>query len=115
MQTGWLENPTGVWYYLGTNGEMQTGWVEVDGYWYLLDTNGKMLTDWQQNDGYWYYLGSNGKMQTDWIFIDGYWYYLNPDGFSGWSGPTGSMISNATVTINGKSYSFDDNGHCLNP
>ena len=115
MQTGWLENPTGVWYYLGTNGEMQTGWVQVDGYWYLLDTNGKMLTDWQQNDGYWYYLGSNGKMQTDWIFINGYWYYLKPDGFSGWSGPTGSMISNATVTINGKSYSFDDNGHCLNP
>lgn len=74
IDTGWLRDGSGSWYYLnpasdGTKGAMQTGW----------------LTDPQ--DGNRYYLDpQTGQMVTGWVYIDGVWYYFNEAGAgaSGW-------------------------------
>ena len=83
-------------------------------YWYYFGDGGWMKKGWQQIGGYWYYMNTAGQMQKGWISLDGYWYYLKPDGFSGWSGPTGSMLANTNAYIDGKTYNFDASGHCTN-
>lgn len=119
---GWQEIDDNKYYFQidsdapGGVGARAIGWQEIDGTWYYLASDGKMLTEWQEYNGYWYYLGINGKMRTGWHSIGGYWFYFVPqDNYPGWPGPIGSMISNATITIDGTSYSFDSKGHCLNP
>ena len=84
-------------------------------YWYYFGDGGWMKKGWQQIGGYWYYMNTAGQMQTGWIQLSGIWYYLKPAGFTGWSGPTGSMLANTSAKIDGKTYKFDGNGHCLNP
>lgn len=78
------------------------------------------MTGWQKVDGYWYYLeptagDGQGAMVTGWRKVDGSWYYLKPAGFSGWSGPTGSMLYSTSVNIGGKVYNFNSSGVCTNP
>lgn len=94
---------------------MQTGWQTISGKTYYFNEQGIMRTGWILDNNIWYYLGTDGAMLTGWYQENGYWDYLKPDGFSGWSGPTGSMVNNTTITIDGKSYTFDLSGHCLNP
>lgn len=68
MQTGWITDATGNWYYCNT---------EQDGY------SGRMATGWKQDreDGRWYYLdGESGAMAVGWRQIDGTWYYFSPTG-----------------------------------
>ena len=96
MATGWCR-PVGEssWYYLGTSGAMQTGWLKQNGVWYWLDGYGAMATGWQKIDGSWYcfaasgamlhgcrvgnyYLGLSGAMLTDARTSDGY--YVGADG-----------------------------------
>lgn len=96
MATGWCR-PVGEssWYYLGTSGAMQTGWVNDGGTWYWLTESGAMATGWQKIDGSWYcfaasgamlhgcrvgnyYLGLSGAMLTDARTPDGY--YAGADG-----------------------------------
>lgn len=54
MATGWCR-PVGEssWYYLGTSGAMQTGWVNDGGTWYWLTESGAMATGWRFIDGKW--------------------------------------------------------------
>lgn len=77
----------GRWYYMNTDGVMQTGWQQLSGDWYYLDTSGAMRTGWQPINGCWYYLNSSGVMQTGWQSIDGNWYYFDASGImqSGWN------------------------------
>lgn len=81
LVTGWKEIE-GKWYYLNPNGTMETGWTKVEGKWYYLDpTNGDMKTGWLQDKGEWYYLASNGVMYCDCnVTIDGKEYSFNEDG-----------------------------------
>ncbi len=79
MQTGWVQ-VSGTWYYLDSKGRMQKDWQQIDGEWYYLGSNGAMRTNWQQIGGVWYYLGSNGAMRTGWQEIGGVWYYFKPSG-----------------------------------
>ena len=85
MQTGWQE----VWgqkYYLGTDGAMQTYWSVIDGKYYWLGSDGAMRTGWQEVWGKYYYLGNDGVMQTYWSMVDGQYYWLGADGAmrTGW-------------------------------
>ena len=85
MQTGWQtdgkdENGNTKWYYLDSNGAMQSGWQKVNGKWYYLDSSGLMQTGWKNVNGMWYLLDQSGAMQTGWQKVDGKWYYLNSNG-----------------------------------
>lgn len=68
----------GLWYRLGADGIMLTGWFNDNGSLYYLGPEGSMKTDWQLIDNRWYYLGLDGIAQTGWKYIREKWYYLNP-------------------------------------
>lgn len=113
--TKWLKD-NGSWYYLDASGYMLVSrWLKDGGYWYYLGKYGAMVTGWQKIDGYWYYMNSSGAMQKGWIKTDGKWYYLRPSANKPASGPEGAMLSGGSWTIDGKLYTFDGNGACLNP
>jgi len=83
------------WYHFGTDGKMNTGWLQdTDGSWYFLNRNadgekGSMQTGWMTDadDGYTYYLDpATGKMAVGIVEIDGKKYHFNENGpeASGW-------------------------------
>ncbi|RHB48083.1 hypothetical protein DW886_04645 [Enterocloster aldenensis] len=106
------------WYRFDSDGNMQSGWIcDETGKWYYCNTEkegdyGKMATGWKldQGDGHWYYLDPvSGEMATGWKQMDGTWYYFSPVGegtytfdptkgkwtFGGGNGrPLGSMYKN---------------------
>lgn len=104
MATGWCR-PVGEssWYYLGTSGAMQTGWVNDGGTWYWLTGSGAMATGWQKIGGTWYYFNASGAMQTGWQKIDGSWYCFAASGamlHDCWAGnyylgSSGAMLTDA--------------------
>ena len=125
MFTGWRTSG-GKWYYFGSSGPMVTGWNLIDGDWYCFDSSGAMLTGWNQINGKWYYLNASGTMFTGWKQAGGDWYYLGSSGsiVTGWLkynenwyylDTGGAMVAGTSVKINGKTYSFDTSGKCLNP
>lgn len=105
MQTGWLQAPDGLWYYLDrANGDMKIGWAQdVDGKWYYLNDNGAMATGWiLDKDGRWYYTDQSGVMQTGWLkSADGKWYYMNQ---------SGSMVTGWVKDSTGKYYYLNNSG-----
>lgn len=111
------------WYFFGSDGVMQTGWVDDD--MYYCGTDGVMLTGWQKlippadyeddddysgpyetsEDGmYWYYFGTNGKKvvpddngeNIKQKKINGIYYCLREDGAmqTGWTCTTGDDSEN---------------------
>lgn len=105
MVTGW-QKISGKWYYFNSSGAMVTGWQKISGKWYYFNSSGAMLTGWQKISNKWYYFESSGLMKTGWLKSGGQWYYLDS---------SGAMLASTTKTINGKSYTFDANGVCINP
>ncbi len=57
-------------------------------------------TRWRLINGNWYYYQDYQK-HTGWMQLDGLWYYFNEDG---------TMAANATMVIEGVSYTFDGSG-----
>lgn len=85
----------------------QGSWKLLEGNNWVYEKNGiPVVGDWVQDDGYWYYLTDLGYMATGWVNDKGTWYYTNG---------SGAMVSNCTLNINGKNYSFDASGACTNP
>ena len=83
MQTGWISDDTGRYYY-GEDGARKTGWLQVDGATYYLNpapvTGMHTLLDPKTNETGEYYFSSDGKMQTGWVSDDTGRYYYGPDG-----------------------------------
>ncbi|MBN7573224.1 cell wall-binding protein [Clostridium sp. 2-1] len=76
VKNSWIQN-----YYLNSDGNMVTGWLNLNGSWYYFGTDGAKKVGWQQSSGKWYYLDSEGRMQTGWVKDrNGKYYYLNSDG-----------------------------------
>ena len=121
MLKGWQE-VNGKWYYLDPNsGIMKTGWWYDPNYkgWFYLDSDGSMQTGWEKVGGKWYFLArtttagdTKGKMKTGWLKDKGSWYYLNPKASGNLK--EGEMFT-GTHIIDGKTYYFDNNGVLLNP
>ena len=120
--TGWAEED-GTWVYYDRNGDKVTDkWAKSGNNWYYLDSNGEMAVDTLIEDGdNYYYVDVNGVMAANqWVAIDNedageddepdaHWYYFQANG---------KAIKNTTdkvalKTINGKKYTFDDEGKML--
>jgi len=117
MMTGWqlLDDK---WYYFGTNGKMATGWRKIDGKYYYF-RGGAMVKGWKKLKGEWYYFTGGGAMVTGWKKIGGVWYLFTEDGqmLDGWQevdGKTyylddGAMVT-GTQVIDGSEYVFNNKG-----
>jgi lysozyme len=100
------------WCVTDEEGKVIKGWYEDNEKWYYLDEeNGTMKTGWfKDKDDNWYYLDEiTGEMKTGWIKLKGIWYYLEPTS----TGTKGACYINCTVTIDGKEYTFNEDGHML--
>ena len=112
------------WYYARANGELATGWAQIDGKWYYFSAwGGWMYSDrWIYDGGSSYYMNGSGVMTTGWAQIGGDWFYFKNSGAmarnewildgSTWYyfGEGGAMYAGGTYTINGESYTFAGDG-----
>ena len=106
------------WYYFGSDGLACDGWAKINGSWYYFDNHwsgtNPMKTGkfYEYGESYGYYIAdSNGKLITGpkWYKLkeeDGkdYWCYIKDDG---------SLATWGWMTIGGKNYYFDSNGHAV--
>lgn len=111
-KNGFIEESGYTYYY--DNGEMQTGWKNINGDWYYfyesdyVDGEKKRIgtmkhgTILKEEDD-WYYLDLyDGKMAKNrWIAYQGEEYYAGSDG---------KLVRNKTININGEEYTFDEEG-----
>lgn len=97
----WEKGENGEWYYYGSDGASEIGWINVDGDDYYIDSDHQLAKSWMKQDGKWYYFDDSGKMKTGWQNIDGEDYYFYGD--------TGTMAPEWSQ-LDGKMYYFDDNG-----
>ncbi|HIT89898.1 MAG TPA: MBL fold metallo-hydrolase [Candidatus Merdenecus merdavium] len=82
----WLEN-NGKFYFIGPNGTLITGRLNIGSDSYFFDVNGEMITGLLNHKDTYYFCGLDGKLVTSgWINDHGTWYFANPDGSlrSGW-------------------------------
>ena len=121
----WVKSAKG-WWYSYSDGSYAKGWKKIGGKWYYFDASGYMASnEWRR--GYWLskngtqtykgrakwgsYKDSNGKTKwyysddqgwgaMGWQKIDGKWYYF----YSGYA------IAGLDYKMEGKTYSFADNG-----
>ncbi|MCD8083981.1 MAG: hypothetical protein LUE86_10875 [Clostridiales bacterium] len=78
------------------------GWMKDDIGWYYRLSGGSFVTNaWRQINGSWYYFDADGYMQTGALVQGGVFYYLKGNG---------EMARNETLTVDGVSYQFDENG-----
>ncbi len=106
MVTGGWKKIDNTWYYFRDSGSIAVGWERIEGKYYYFNSNGEMQKGWIKDSGKWYYMDSSGAMVTGWKYINKVWYYFNS---------SGAMLADTTAAIDGKQYTFDANGKCLNP
>ena len=122
--TGWTQED-GTWYYYAKDGSRVTDeWKKSGDYWFYLGDDGEMVTDQLiEDDDDYYYVNQDGAMLTNaWQAVDNedagdedepdqYWYYFQNNGKAYKGSDSGSTTR--FKTINGKKYSFDDEGRML--
>lgn len=107
VEMGWIKDSKGWWYRNADGSWPKSKWLKLDA-WYYFNAEGYAVTGWHKINGYWYYFGSDCRMKTGWLKDKGKWYYLHPKKSGTW--PEGSMVYSKTMTIDGKSYTFDKSG-----
>ncbi len=119
--TGWTEE-NGTWVYYDNDGYQVTDtWKKSGNYWFWLNSDGEMSTnELIEDDGDYYYVDGNGAMVTNtWIQLENedadendseyVWYYFQSNGKAYTASDNGVSFK----TINGKKYTFDDEGKML--
>ena len=107
-------------YVFNENGVLVKGKiVNIDGKPSFVDSNGKLkYYGWCSFNGNWYFVNQS-VLQTGWIKDQGNWYYLDRDGVmqkNRWIDKDyfvdneGKMVTNKTITISDKTYTFDPKG-----
>lgn len=102
VKNTWKRDSIG-WCYLDSSGRMATNrWVQDSVGWCYVGSNGYAVTNcWMRDSIGWCYLDSNGSMmKSQWLNDGGKWYYLDSNGY---------MVT-GTVTIGGRSYTFNSSG-----
>ena len=94
---GWVrvEND---WFFMNSNGRMQTGWVRVENDWFFMNSSGRMQTGWVRVENDWFFMNSSGRMQTGWVRVENDWFFMNSSGRmqTGWREVP---INNASNTL----------------
>ena len=123
---GWIDE-NGIWVYYNSDGERATEeWKKSGDHWFWLDDNGEMASDQliEYDDDY-YYVNADGAMVSNqWVAIDNeeagdedepdyYWYYFQANGKAYKRSDSASDDSVSAKVINGKKYSFDEEGRML--
>lgn len=67
-------------YYIDENGEMVTGWKDIDNFRYFFDENGEMSIGWKETKEGTYYFQEDGKMSVGWQKIGEDTYYFDKEG-----------------------------------
>ena len=102
------------WYYFDDQGYMCVGWLYHGIDWYYLDpVNGDMKTGWQQINGIYYYFNETvgkeeGKMLTGWILTNGSWYYCD-EANGNWIDNTGTQMIQEALKYVGCPYVYGGN------
>ena len=104
-KAGWKQDSKG-WYYQDTNGWYpKNQWLKIDGSWYFFKPDGYMACseywngNWYNSDGKWTY-----QYRATWRQDAKGWWYGDDNGW---------YAKNQTLSIDGKSYSFDSNGYLI--
>lgn len=71
----------GIWTYY-VDGEVQTGFIKIDGITYHLNDEGYLDTGLVEVDGKLYYFYGNGAMHIGWLELDGVTYYMCEEGYA---------------------------------
>lgn len=125
MKTGWREVSGKRYYFDKANGGAAvTGWKTIDGVKYRFGTTGIMKrSSLFTVSGKYYYATKTGAMRTGWLTYKGNRYFFNQDTFQaviGWQVISdeqyyfmtdATMAYNCVLTIAGKTYGFDADGH----
>lgn len=128
----WKRNAKGWWFEYPDGSYPTSKWVQINGREYCFDSKGYLYTDcfiksadyakngkiyyvdksgawdnetykWQKDSKGWWMakVGSDEYLKSTWALVDGKWYYFRK---------TGYIYINTTATIDGKKYTFDENG-----
>ncbi|MDM5235278.1 cell wall-binding protein [Bacillus cereus] len=99
-------------YYFNQNGEAKlTGFDKVNNKIYYYNDKGEMQTGWQEIDGKWYYFDESGAAKIGWFQVGGGYHFPDYGYFTYYAKEDGSIYTDTTVEINGKTYNFDSHGH----
>lgn len=101
--SGWKQDTEGNYYYFNNSSlPLRDQFVLSKGLWYYLGSDGIIETGWLLHKNHYYFLDpSTGAMQTGWLYRSGIYYYLDPD--------SGAMTTGTRV-INASEYFFNSDG-----
>lgn len=131
---GWMQTDGKWWYQYSDGSSPKDGWKQIDNNWYYFDKNGWLLTKqfiksanynsngalyWVDDDGAWNYktyrwmqdakgwylkeVDGSWYPTNEWELVDNKWYYFDSEGY---------MVT-GNYTIDGKTYSFRDDGSLI--
>lgn len=84
------------------NGQVQTGWQQIDGKWYYLNEQGAPQIGWVKDGDKQYFCTASGEMVSGVVWINGKTYYFGT--------PDSGEMATGVVSINGISYTFENDG-----
>jgi len=120
----WYVTKNGTW----DENDALIGWKkDANGWWFALYGNDYLKSTWKMINGDWYYFKANGYIAMN-EFVQGYWinengtwkdkvlYSWHKSGGKWWYGVEGGWYAkNGSYIIDGKEYTFDKKGYCVNP
>ncbi len=118
----WLFDDTNHWFFMGSDGKMQTGYIEWNGQRYYLNSDGRMQEGFMHTaEGIYYFRPGNGDMIFGLHIIDNVLHNFGEDGklLTGWQtyndakyffNPLTGKPVKGIVLIDGVQYGFNEEG-----
>lgn len=102
IKKGWYQDAKGKYFYRNANGSIaRNKWLSKKGKKYYVGSNGRRVIGFKTIKKKRYYFNKDGVMQTGWLTYKTYKYYFRKNG---------QMVTNTTIRIKGKKYSFNGKG-----
>ena len=111
-QRGWTEEDDRLYYYDEDGYKETNTWKKRNGDWFYLDEEGEIATNQRVDD---YFVNDEGHMaKNQWVSAENEISYDSPDSPDGGSwlyfGKDGKIVTAKWMSINGKTYYFDEDG-----